>query len=200
MLYRFNEESLEFKKVKLKVILKIGLILLTLSVLSFTTTYKVGKGNGKVESLENHLSELDNEERVMFIKSLDIDTFSLDALVIELKEVNIKFPHIVLAQSILETGNFQSNIFRVNNNLFGMKEARQRCKTAKGTNLGHAYYDHWKESVMDYALFQSAYLRDLKTEKQYLNYLDRNYAMAPNYDKMLINVINKNNLRELFDK
>ena len=54
-----------------------------------------------------------------------------------------------------------------------MKQARARATTAKGTQLGHAYYDDWKESVTDYALYQAAYLNKLRTEKKYLNYLER---------------------------
>ena len=79
-----------------------------------------------------------------------------------------------------------------------MKQARARATTAKGTQLSHAYYDHWKESVTDYALYQAAYLNKLRTEKKYLNYLDKNYAEASNYDKHLVDIINKHNLKELF--
>jgi flagellum-specific peptidoglycan hydrolase FlgJ len=79
-----------------------------------------------------------------------------------------------------------------------MKQARARATTAKGTQLGHAYYDDWKESVVDYALYQAAYLNKLRTEKKYLNYLDKNYAEAKNYDKALIQIIERENLKELF--
>ena len=41
--------------------------------------------------------------------------FSQDALVKELKRLNIRFPHIVLAQSILETGYWESRIYQENN-------------------------------------------------------------------------------------
>ena len=124
--------------------------------------------------------------------------FSQDNLVKELKRLNVRFPHIVLAQSILETGHWESRIYQENNNLFGMKQARARATTAKGTQLGHAYYDDWKESVTDYALYQAAYLNKLRTEKKYLNYLDKNYAEAKNYDKNLITIIERENLKELF--
>ena len=194
MLYRFDENGLEFKKIKLITIIKVVSIFLV----SLVSTYFIGSLNSKKATLEKHIVELTPQEKLVLVNTLSVDTFSMDNLVIELKELNVRFPHIVLAQSILETGHFNSNVFKANNNLFGMKMANRRCKTAKGTNLGHAYYDDWKESVMDYALFQSAYLRDLKTEKSYLDYLDKNYAMGSDYDKKVLNVIKKNKLRELF--
>jgi uncharacterized FlgJ-related protein len=98
----------------------------------------------------------------------------------------------------LETGHFSSRIFVENNNLFGMKQARARSTTAVGTQLGHAFYDNWKQSVMDYALFQNAYMNKLRKEKAYLKYLDKNYAEAENYDKKLIQIIEKEKLAELF--
>jgi flagellum-specific peptidoglycan hydrolase FlgJ len=137
------------------------------------------------------------ETELLVLDSLE-DTFSQEALVEEIKKLNIRFPHIVLAQSILETGYWESRIYQENHNLFGMKQARARATTANGTQLGHAFYDDWKESVTDYALYQAAYLNKLRTEKKYLNYLDKNYAEAKNYDKALIEIIERHNLKELF--
>jgi flagellum-specific peptidoglycan hydrolase FlgJ len=79
-----------------------------------------------------------------------------------------------------------------------MKEAKARSTTALGTQLGHAYYNNWKESVLDYALFQNAYMNKIRKEKQYLKYLDKNYAEASNYDKNLLQIIERENLKELF--
>ena len=42
-------------------------------------------------------------------------SFSKDALIDKIKTLNIKYPHIVLAQSIIETGHWTSNIFKENN-------------------------------------------------------------------------------------
>ena len=137
-------------------------------------------------------------EEVVVVLEEDSNTFSQDALVEELKRLNVRFPHIVLAQAILETGYYESRIYNENNNLFGMKQARARATTALGTQLGHAYYNDWKESVVDYALYQAAYLNKLRTEKKYLSYLDRNYAEAKNYDKALVQIIERENLKELF--
>lgn len=79
-----------------------------------------------------------------------------------------------------------------------MKQARARSTTAAGTQLGHAYYDHWKESVMDYALYQNAYVNKIRNEAKYLKYLDKNYAEAKNYDEKLKTIIERERLEELF--
>ena len=70
-----------------------------------------------------------------------------------------------------------------------MKIARRRPTTNKGEENGHAYYDNWKESVQDYAFFQAAYLNDIKTESEYLQYLNANYAGSSNYVNLLNDII-----------
>lgn len=193
MLYTYCKESLSFKKVTptrklggiLVLVLIVGYVALTSMV---SNAHQEGFKEALNEPIESEVVVLDSSELV----------FTQDNLVKELKRLNVRFPHIVLAQSILETGYWDSRIYQENNNLFGMKQARARATTAKGTQLGHAYYDDWKESVTDYALYQAAYLNKLRTEKKYLNYLERNYAEAKNYDKNLIAIIERENLKELF--
>ena len=63
-------------------------------------------------------------------------------------EMNFPFPDIVIAQAKLETGHFKSEVFRMNNNLFGMRHPRQRVTLSKGSNLNHAVYDSWQHSLM----------------------------------------------------
>jgi uncharacterized FlgJ-related protein len=195
MLYTYCKKELNYKQIKTSKLVKVLLGLAVFATLGFTLAIN----NATNTAFETELEEMPYEEKVIIINEIEKDAFSQEALVEELKRLNIKFPHIVLAQAMIESGHFQSNIFMANNNLFGMKQARQRCTTAKGTNLNHAYYDNWKESVMDYALFQSAYLRKLKTEAQYLEYLDRNYAEAQNYDNAVKRMIEAHDLEELFN-
>jgi hypothetical protein len=120
--------------------------------------------------------------------------FSPKVLKETLHQLNIKHPDIVYAQALLETGNFTSTIFKENNNLFGMKEARVRATTNRGTNLGHATYMSWYESVIDYGFYQSRYLGKL-TRAQYFDYLGKNYAEDPNYVSKIKNIIKKHNLK-----
>lgn len=125
--------------------------------------------------------------------------FSEELLILKIKELNLPYPHITLAQAKLETGNYSSNIFKENNNLFGMKEARVRINLAKGTQFGHAYYDHWEESILDYAFWYSSYARKCKSEKELYQLLDSQYAEANNYVKSLKRIVKRENLEEKFN-
>jgi len=46
-------------------------------------------------------------EKLILIR--DTDEFNKEKLIQMLKELNVKYPHIVLAQSIIETGSWRSN-------------------------------------------------------------------------------------------
>lgn len=116
--------------------------------------------------------------------------FSEENLKNLLLELNVRFPHIVLAQAKLESGNFKSHMFLENNNIFGMKEAKRRPTTNKGTQNGHAYYENWKDCVIDYAFYQAAYLNNLRTEAQYYQYLSASYAEDPGYISKVKSIAN----------
>ena len=103
----------------------------------------------------------------------------------------------MLAQAYLETGQFSSTIFKQNNNLFGMKEAKQRSTVSIGTRNNHAYYNTWAESVVDYALFYSTYLYSINTEEEYFQYLIQ-YAEDPSYIERLKEIIKTNQLKSKF--
>jgi hypothetical protein len=105
--------------------------------------------------------------------------FSKENLARLIYTLKIAHPDIVMAQAIIESGNFKSNIFKENNNLFGMKMPEYRKTTAIGINRGHAVYRNWRESVIDYALWQGKRAR-YSTTNQYLRRL-RSYAADPNY-------------------
>jgi hypothetical protein len=105
--------------------------------------------------------------------------FSKENMMRLMYTLKIAHPDIVMAQAIIESGNFKSNIFKENNNLFGMKMPEYRKTTAIGINRGHAVYRNWRESVIDYALWQGKRAR-YSTTNQYLRRL-RSYAADPNY-------------------
>jgi flagellum-specific peptidoglycan hydrolase FlgJ len=115
-----------------------------------------------------------------------------------IKELDVKYPYIVLAQSILETGHWTSIVFKENHNLFGMKMANKRIKTAKGTQLNHAYYNNWQESVYDYAFYQCRYLSKINSEQEYYDALDATYAEAFKYSEKLKEIIKNEKLKEIF--
>ena len=178
--YKFNKESLVFQKTKIssKLLLGIGISIGILSVLSFKP---------KQITSNKYLSQ---EEKIIIIK--EYNEFSEEKLIKKIKELNFRFPHIVLAQAKLESGYFKSTIFLENNNMFGMREAKLRANLAKGTNRSHAYYDSWQDSLLDYALYYSTYLYKIKTENDYFEYLRQNYAEDKSYVKRLKQIIKNN--------
>ena len=180
MIYKYSKKDSAFKNVFIKYVSTTFLtatVLLSGTALAF---YKYGKMEG--------VSSLSDEERTVVIKQ--IDPFKVQELKDYLVELNVKFPDIVYAQARLESNGFKSRIFLENNNMFGMKQSTRRSSTNKGEQYGHAYYDTWRESVLDYALWQCKYLSQITTRAEYLEYLKNNYAQDPNYYNKLIKIIN----------
>jgi flagellum-specific peptidoglycan hydrolase FlgJ len=113
----------------------------------------------------------------------------------QINELKIKFPDIVFAQAVLESGHFQSQLFINQNNLFGMKAPKRRETTAvnKGKQ-GYALYDTWTSSLYDYQLWQQSMLknRENTTRSQYFALLGRVYASDKKYVSSLKRVISQN--------
>lgn len=188
MFYKFDTDRLVWKKdwKKTKIVI-LAVIILMLFTFLLGRFYR--------------FTAMDEYERELIVLSLEEqkNQFTEDKFVGELKRLNVRFPHIVMAQSIIETGRFKSNVFKENHNLFGMKQATIRINTAKGTQYGHAYYDNWYESVYDYAFYQCRYLATIRSEQEYFSYLSKSYAESgDDYVVALKSVIKKNNLKEIF--
>jgi len=186
MYYKFNEQTLLPEKVKLtnKSLLGFGAAVGLLLVFGFTS------------NPANEVQNLSQEEKLIVVR--EYNEFSETKLIEKITELNFKYPYIILAQAKLESGHFKSTIFLENNNMFGMKEAKLRANLAKGTNRGHAYYETWQESVIDYALYYSSYLRSINTEGEYFEYLRQNYAEDLTYVQRLKEIIKKEELKNKF--
>ena len=179
MIYKYSKKDLLFKNIFIK---SISIILLILFLLISSTSlffYYYGKDKG--------ISSLSGKERILIIKK--IDPFNVQEFKNYLVDLNIKFPDIVYAQARLETNGFKSKIFKENNNLFGMKQSTRRSSTNKGEQFGHAFYDTWRESVLDYALWQCRYLSNINTKEEYFQYLKANYAEDPTYVNKLLKIL-----------
>lgn len=166
MFYTYNRQNLIFKR--------FGFKHYSIAALVLFLTYTAGRYT-KV----NHLTSYEKD----LIIYLDHKYFSEENLIKVLKAKNINKPHIVLAQATLETGNFTSDVFKENHNLFGMKLARSRPTTRLGIKHGHAYYENWESSVEDYGYYQAYQgLAKIKNDEQYYNLLYKlGYAEDPNY-------------------
>jgi len=173
MIYKFNRKTLTYNNVTVQV----GIIVLVITMILSFTIFKL------IDSVE-YISE---ETRTIIIK--EQNQFSKEKLKEYLLELNVKYPNIVMAQAEIETGDFTSHIFKENNNLFGMKVARQRPSTNKGEENGHAYYSSWKESVVDYAFYSATFLNKIHTEDEYLNYLRQHYAEDTTYVSKILQKI-----------
>ena len=172
-LYEYDKDSLSFKKVSYVKWLKIWT---AMSVIVFL--FGISRPP-RTEVIE----KLTPIEQYIVIN--EANKFTEERFIEEIKRLNFNFPHIVYAQSFVETGRWTSRIYRENNNLFGMKEAQVRAHLAVGTRYKHAYYNNWKESLYDYALYYSEYLSDIRTEEDYLEYINQRYAEHPEYDKLV---------------
>lgn len=104
-----------------------------------------------------------------------------------IEESGIQHPYIALAQMKIESGNYQSNIAKVNNNYFGMRHPAQRLTVSLGNKNGYARYRNWAYSILDYALWQRRYAWNL-TEEEYLTKLSNTYAEDPNYMPKVKNI------------
>jgi uncharacterized FlgJ-related protein len=102
--------------------------------------------------------------------------------------LNIKYPEVVYAQAVMESGNFTSKKFRDDNNLFGMRKAKSRCTVALEGGT-YAKFKTWRESVIDYALYQTTFVKKIKSQSEYINHLAENYATGKAYKGHLIKMI-----------
>lgn len=93
-----------------------------------------------------------------------------DGLMEALDYYGVKYPKIVYAQAILETGHFKSDLCVNDNNLFGLYNSKKKKFYT---------FNHWSESVVAYINFvQYKY----KPPNDYYDFLDKlGYAEDPLY-------------------
>jgi len=136
------------------------------------------------------------EKEVQEIQEIDFYEQNLSRkkkmVIEEIIRNKIQHPEIVLAQALLESGNFNSYIFKNNNNMFGMRMPNRRETHAIGTYKSYAVYENWKMSIQDYALYQKAVLkgRDISKENYYA-FLGRRYAESPEYVAVIKKMVKK---------
>lgn len=122
------------------------------------------------------------------------DTLNVRNLIAYCEEIDVQFPRVAVAHSIIESGWMTSPLAVKNKNLFGMKLATRRHTTAIGSDRdGNAIYSNWRESVMDYKLWQDWHkegISRLKTDQDYANYITTSgYGGDSNYVKLLSKII-----------
>jgi hypothetical protein len=106
------------------------------------------------------------------------DSLTPENVLAMLEKYEVKFPKIVLAQAMLETGNFSSDLCRVHHNLFGLRHPSDG-----------SYYEFttWEESV-------KAYRDDVQykyTDGDYYSFLSRiGYAEDRQYASKVRRIAN----------
>lgn len=173
----FNSETLDYQKINFFKFLSMCIsVTITLCILSYTIGTIIP--NQKIKKI--FISD------EIIINQKYNEPFNEKALISLMNKLNIKHIDIVLKQAKIESSHYKSKVFIENNNLFGMRYPKNRITTATGENLKHATYDTWQESVIDYAIYQSTYLRNY-SKNEYLMYLKNNYAESNSY----VSLINK---------
>lgn len=95
----------------------------------------------------------------------------------------VHHPDIVYAQSILETGNFTSNLCKNHNNLFGLYDSK---------NKRYYQFNHWSESVQAYKN-KVQYKYDSNKHPTYYAFLsDIGYAEGKDYNKRVKALVAQN--------
>lgn len=125
--------------------------------------------------------------------SANVATTLQDSVYGAIYALRIQHPDIVMAQCIEESGNFTSRLFKNGHNCTGMKVPAQRPTLAVGVLYGHARFKNWHECIVDYALWQSSYARNLSRD-EYFAYLDRVYAEKTGYTSRIKAIIKTNGL------
>lgn len=113
-----------------------------------------------------------------------------DSIYTYIVKIGIEHADVVFAQCLLETGNLKSASFLKAHNCFGMKMASQRPTLAIGVYLGHAEFRSWKESVIDFLIWQNIYARNL-TRDAYMKYIDRVYSENKSYVKIINQILKR---------
>lgn len=118
------------------------------------------------------------------------------AIGVKAKDKGIVNVPIFVAQTILETGYYKSDLFKNGNNLVGMKHPKVRKTTSLGKydKSGHAFYESIEKCIDDYKKWQNA--REIKKELTHEEYCDlliqKKYAEDKRYKTKLLKIIKNN--------
>jgi hypothetical protein len=164
----------------MKKLIYASIALIAISLIILTENVKIQK---------NEINDIKINEQQLFNE----DNSKLLFLYFEILDNDIKYPDIVFAQALLESGYMTSYIFTENKNLFGMRYPERRETKAIDENRGYSRYNCWTDSVKDYKLFQDFLLRKKeKSREEYFSFLSRIYAEDSNYVFFVKKIINEN--------
>ena len=135
--------------------------------------------NRQVQDFNKRLAEISGKDSPIYnnVESATKE-LNIENLYAALKRHGIKYPKIVLAQAILETGAFRSRVCRENNNLFGLRHSK-----------GYYAFEHWEESVIAYRDKVQYKHRD---NENYYSFLRRiGYSTSKDYVRRVREIVNQ---------
>ena len=135
--------------------------------------------NRQVQDFNKRLAEISSKDTSIYnnVKAATKE-LNIENLYASLKRHGIKYPKIVLAQAILETGAFRSRVCRENNNLFGLRHSK-----------GYYAFEHWEESVIAYRDKVQYKHRD---NENYYSFLRRiGYSTSKDYVRRVREIVNQ---------
>lgn len=114
---------------------------------------------------------------------------TIDAVRIACNHYGILFPDIVVAQSILETGYYTSNVCKNYNNILGLYDSRKK---------DYFRFEHWAESLRGYReSVEYKYKGDKSSPLDYYIFLDTlPYAEDPMYIHRVRYLVNKHKVQD----
>lgn len=136
------------------------------SILLLILSVKINHLKNEVENIKppDIKVEIIEDKPVFYSKSPQ------EGLMEALEYYGVKYPQIVYAQAILETGHFRSKVYREYNNLFGLYNSKTKS---------YYKFDHWSESVVAYIDYVQYKYKPPNDYYKFLNELP--YATDPNY-------------------
>lgn len=135
--------------------------------------------NQQVKTFNDRLTEISDKDSPIYNNEKAEPTeLTIENLYAALKKHGIKYPKIVLAQAILETGRFRSRVCNENNNLFGLRHSN-----------GYYVFDHWEESVIAYKNKVQYKHRD---NENYYAFLKRiGYSTSKDYTRRVREIVSQ---------
>ena len=129
-----------------------------------------------VDYLKDYITQLQNKMAYVRFGTKPNKELNIENLMATLRQFDVKFPQIVAAQALLETGYFTSRVCLENNNLFGLR---------RPSNGSYYTFNSWEESVKAY----KDYVQYKYKGGNYYDFLNRiGYAEDGSYVSKVANI------------
>ena len=94
-----------------------------------------------------------------------------------IQKLPIQHPDILYQKIMLETGHLKSKRAVSDGNLIGMRTVKQRPTTQSGISTsGYGKYADWRDSIIDYLLWQQYVVKKKMTKEQYYRFTAQIYS------------------------